>query len=222
MAHKTLIGGTAYNIIGGKSLVSGTSYNIKGGKTLVGGTGYSISFNFTEPEPLYAMYYSDNSIVFQYGNIPDSGKTLKNSYTNFDGKSFMNSTQVPWNAQLKKIQSIHFKNGIKTTSMTSWFSFSGLYSCNIKTVDITNLKIDSIYNMYNTFGSCCNLKGTPFCGNKVTNMAQAYYYCSNFTGSPVCGPNVTDMHNAFYNCCNLTGSPACGDKVVNLYKTYEY
>ena len=28
MAHKSLIGGTTYNISGGKSLISGTSYNI--------------------------------------------------------------------------------------------------------------------------------------------------------------------------------------------------
>lgn len=44
MAHKTLVGGTAYNISGGKSMVSGTVYNITGGKTLVGGTGYNIGF----------------------------------------------------------------------------------------------------------------------------------------------------------------------------------
>ena len=43
MAHKTLVGGTAYNISGGKSMVSGTVYNIKGGKTLIDGTAYSIS-----------------------------------------------------------------------------------------------------------------------------------------------------------------------------------
>ena len=44
MAHKTLIGGTAYKVSGGKTLVSGTSYSIKGGKTLVGGTAYDVSF----------------------------------------------------------------------------------------------------------------------------------------------------------------------------------
>jgi hypothetical protein len=48
MAHKTLIGGTAYEIKGGKTLVNGTVYEVKGGKTLVGGTTYSIPFsNFT-------------------------------------------------------------------------------------------------------------------------------------------------------------------------------
>lgn len=45
MAHKTLIGGTAYEISGGKTLVNGTAYSIAGGKTLVGGTEYDVSFS---------------------------------------------------------------------------------------------------------------------------------------------------------------------------------
>lgn len=44
MAHKTLIGGTAYEIKGGRTLVNGTDYDIKAGKTLVGGTAYDVSF----------------------------------------------------------------------------------------------------------------------------------------------------------------------------------
>lgn len=45
MAHKTLIGGTAYEISGGKTLVGGTAYEISGGKTLVGGTAYEVGFD---------------------------------------------------------------------------------------------------------------------------------------------------------------------------------
>lgn len=44
MAHKTLIGGTAYKVSGGKILVNGTDYKISKGRTLVGGTGYNITF----------------------------------------------------------------------------------------------------------------------------------------------------------------------------------
>lgn len=44
MAHKTLIGGTAYEVSGGKTLVGGTAYSIKNGKTLVGGTAYDVGF----------------------------------------------------------------------------------------------------------------------------------------------------------------------------------
>lgn len=45
MAHKTLIGGTAYEIDGGKTLIGGTVYEIDKGKTLVGGTGYNVMFS---------------------------------------------------------------------------------------------------------------------------------------------------------------------------------
>lgn len=44
MAHKTLIGGTAYEIDGGKTLIGGTVYEIDKGKTLVGGTVYEVGF----------------------------------------------------------------------------------------------------------------------------------------------------------------------------------
>ena len=43
MAHKALIGGTAYTITGGKTLIGGTVYTIPKGKTLVNGTAYSLS-----------------------------------------------------------------------------------------------------------------------------------------------------------------------------------
>lgn len=42
-AHKTLVGGTAYEVKGGKCLVNGTVYSIKKGRTLIGGTGYDIT-----------------------------------------------------------------------------------------------------------------------------------------------------------------------------------
>lgn len=48
MAHKTLIGGTAYKIKGGRDLINGTGYDKKQGKTLVNGTALAISFAPTE------------------------------------------------------------------------------------------------------------------------------------------------------------------------------
>lgn len=44
MAHKPLIGGTAYEITGGNTLIEGTAYSIKSGKTLIGGTVYEVGF----------------------------------------------------------------------------------------------------------------------------------------------------------------------------------
>ena len=53
MAHKTLIGGTAYEIGGGKTLIGGTAYEIGGGKTLIGGTAYEVGF----AEPVQVTIY---------------------------------------------------------------------------------------------------------------------------------------------------------------------
>lgn len=44
MAHKVNIGGTAYEIGGGRTLVNGTAYSIDKGKTMVGGTVYEVGF----------------------------------------------------------------------------------------------------------------------------------------------------------------------------------
>lgn len=44
MAHKTLIGGTAYNIKGGRDLIGGTGYAKKSGKVLIDGTAYDVLF----------------------------------------------------------------------------------------------------------------------------------------------------------------------------------
>lgn len=43
-AHKTLVGGTAYTVKGGKCMVNGTVYNILKGRTLIDGTGWDITF----------------------------------------------------------------------------------------------------------------------------------------------------------------------------------
>lgn len=58
MAHKTLLGGTSYDISGGKTLVNGTSYSIAGGKTLIGGAAYDISFGVDLAELFSGMTVS--------------------------------------------------------------------------------------------------------------------------------------------------------------------
>ena len=56
MAHKILIGGTAYEVNGGKCLVNGTSYDIKKGRTLINGTGYDLTF-----APFYDPVFAKNT-----------------------------------------------------------------------------------------------------------------------------------------------------------------
>ena len=53
--HKTLVNGTAYEVMGGKCMVNGTVYNIKKGRTLINGTGYDINF---EPDVSLTWYFN--------------------------------------------------------------------------------------------------------------------------------------------------------------------
>ena len=210
MAHKILIGGTAYTVSGGKSMVSGTSYSIKSGKTLVGGTGYSVSFGSGGGEPT-AMLYSDGDFVFQHGNEVASGKTLTASYT-----GFTSSASVPWNSRMSLIKNVSFNSKIKPINIAKWFNNArNLLSCNW-----TNFDWNNVTNMAYAYRNCTNLTGSPVCGNKVTNMYSAYYSCTNLTGSPVCGNNVTNMAYAYAKCTNLTGSPVCGNNVTNMSNAY--
>src|SRR5574344_2804598 len=102
MAHKTLIGGTSYSVVGGKSLVSGTSYNITKGRTLISGTGYDINF----APPPYAMLYSDGDFIFQVGNNVTEGKTLVNSYSDYESKSYSSASSVPWYSHRTRIRNV--------------------------------------------------------------------------------------------------------------------
>lgn len=48
MGQKVEVGGTGYDLKGGKTLIGGTAYAIKKGRTLVGGTGYDIKLESEE------------------------------------------------------------------------------------------------------------------------------------------------------------------------------
>lgn len=71
MSHKTIIGGTAYEVTGGKCLVNGTVYNILKGRTLVDGTETEIKFQngYTwvikeEPTMPIASAYFEYAVAF--------------------------------------------------------------------------------------------------------------------------------------------------------------
>ena len=80
MGHKTLIGGTAYEIKGGKTLIGGTAYDIKSGKTLIGGTGYNISFAPPREQTISALL-ADASITGNEGRNAKTTGHVGFSYT---------------------------------------------------------------------------------------------------------------------------------------------
>ena len=75
MAHKTLVGGTAYGISGGKCLIGGTAYDIKKGRTLIGGTGYDIGFG----TPL-ASYAEGDIVMINEDGAPVEFYVAKHDY----------------------------------------------------------------------------------------------------------------------------------------------
>lgn len=68
MAHKTLIGGTAYTIKGGKDLIAGTSYAKKQGKALVAGTKRSIKFSEPVTVTLSGLSYKAAGVTYNGTN----------------------------------------------------------------------------------------------------------------------------------------------------------
>ena len=85
MAHNTLIGGTEYEISGGKTRVSGTNYKIKNGKTKVDGANYAISFGlgaFAE------CSWEQIIAACQSKNIPSSWKVGDVKPMTIGGKSY--------------------------------------------------------------------------------------------------------------------------------------
>ena len=68
MAHKTLIGGTAYGIIGGKTTVDGTSYGIVNGKVRIDGTIYNIPFSNSGEKDVWGGTYTAEIKCITYTN----------------------------------------------------------------------------------------------------------------------------------------------------------
>lgn len=85
--HKTLIGGTGYEILGGRTLVGGTGYSISKGRTLVGGTGYDIAFGI----PLGSI--AEGTVVYVNENgSPAAFYVAKHNYEsglNGDGRTLL-------------------------------------------------------------------------------------------------------------------------------------
>ena len=136
MAHKTLVGGTSYNVTSGTSMVRGTMYSIAKGKTLVRGSEYDINFGPVKT----AMLYSDGNFVFQGGDDVAPGKTLVASYTDFE-----DTTIPPWNGKQGSFTDVSFDIEVAPVSMSNWFYNARNMITNID--NFSNLNMDNVTNM---------------------------------------------------------------------------
>ncbi len=102
MAHKTLIGGTAYEIKGGRDLIGGTGYSKKKGRVLVNGTGYDIPFskgiplNTITPGAILMLNESGSPVPFYIAKhdyesgLNGAGRTLLVRKDCYDMRDFSN------------------------------------------------------------------------------------------------------------------------------------
>lgn len=201
MAHKTLIGGTAYEIGGGRTLVNGTGYSIDKGKTLVGGTAYEVGF--APPEPT-AMLYSDGAMVFQIGDEPDASHgTLVASFPALSDDGAM----IPaWRDYRDSILSISFKDEITPVGSTA-YCFDTLTA--LKSFDGTNLNTSQVTTMERMFYGCralTSLNVTGFDTSNVETMLHMFGSCSVLTTLDLSSFNtskVKNMGSVFNGCANL-------------------
>lgn len=77
MAHKTMTGGTAYAVTGGRTMTGGTAYGISGGRTMAGGTLYDVPFS--------------NGLTLTLEGSGESGTC----YIEIDGKKYVSSASSP-------------------------------------------------------------------------------------------------------------------------------
>mgnify|MGYP004573098153 CR=1 FL=1 len=88
MAHKALIGGTGYGIVGGRTLIGGTGYGISKGRTLVGGTGYDITFA-PSYDPVFANKTWEQIIETCRNNVvPDTWKVADQKPMTINGVDY--------------------------------------------------------------------------------------------------------------------------------------
>lgn len=77
MAHRTMVNGTNYDIIGGRTRVNSTDYDVVGGRTMVNGTDYSIEFaKEQEPVPAGKVGVTIQAFDPPCGEIEVNGESL--------------------------------------------------------------------------------------------------------------------------------------------------
>ncbi len=128
-----------------------------------------------------ATLYADGSLRFA-----GTGDTL--SYGVVD--------RIPWNAQMKRIKSIHFEEGVTPTDMNRWF-----YEATA--LEAVPALPDSVQTMRDTFYRCTSLKTVESLPASVTNLYQTFALCSSLVEAPDIPDTATSLYYTFWRCESL-------------------
>ena len=112
MSHKTLISGTAYEVVGGAQMIDGTKFQMGGGKTLVGGTAFDIPFSKGVPlstiTPGAILYLNESGSPVPFyiakhdyeSGLNGDGRTLVVRKDCYDMRAFSSSNNAYANSSL--------------------------------------------------------------------------------------------------------------------------
>lgn len=170
--HRTLIGGTSYEIYGGSTLIGGTEYALEKGITLVDGTAREIMFREPEPQKITRTYPFD---MTSDGNV---STVVHPSYTIIRGTSTLTMGSMEW-AGIKR----DFRNliGPATISVAGpYFQYKVLNGTNISCYERADYTFDlSLAQMKSlaSSGSFTYASKTNFTllYNTSTGVLSAYY-----------------------------------------------
>ena len=146
---------------------------------------------------IYAMYYSDGTLVLNHSGEIDETKTLVDNYGDIAYQTFTYSSH-PWNSRKSSITTVDITEEIKPYNTV--YLFGGLSNLT-QILHISNLNTANVTDMQSMFRFCGapSLDLTSFNTSKVTNMSGMFYNSktttlniSNWNTS-----NVTDMSEMF-------------------------
>ncbi|MBQ9521280.1 MAG: BspA family leucine-rich repeat surface protein [Oscillospiraceae bacterium] len=158
------------------------------------------------PAGVYAILYGDGELVFQYGDTPESGRTVTNTYK-VDLNAVYTDDHAPWFSKRKSILVVNFVDKISPTSTERWF-----YECeNLKHIyNIRNLDTANVTDMSGMFSGCSTLTALDmsyFDTSNVIDMGGMFSGCSALTTldlSHFNTANVINMFGMFSGCSGLT------------------
>ena len=158
-------------------------------------------------DEVYAILYGDGTLVFQYGDAPDTSHGTVTATYAIDLAGYSYDSAVPWYNNRESITAIDFADSISPVSTAWWFdSFENLTQ--ISSLD--RLDTSNITNMRNMFCSCQSLTAldvSDFDTSSVTDMYMMFYGCSNLTEFDISSfntSNVTNIAYMFEGCSSLT------------------
>ena len=182
-------------------------------------------------DDVYAILYADGTMVFQYGNTPESGREVKEIYvvnmsgTYYDCYAALGTciSDTPWYYAAEDfVQQVEFLDKIRPFSTAYWFcGFKKLKEIkNIENLDTTN-----VTNMAGMFGECENLIAldvSNFDTSNVTDMTWMFTSCKKLTTLDLSNfdtANVRAMTWMFRGCWNLTTIYTSDKFITPLYNS---